>query len=280
MSFLDLPNEVIRQIVGHLEQGAMFSLVQVNRRLYNGYYEDLLRWNVEHEDGSALTWAVAFGDSRLVRNMVGHGADVNQQLDLQVLGLFWPTLLHIASATRSVPMVRLLFELGANPFKRDNKGRAPHFLALLSRDDELFHEFTSRTADLSEFIVDISASRTCLHVAAEFGIVEKIRSFVKCGMDINAMDAWENRPLDVAKSSIRAGKWYRPSPDTPAEDATSATSEDEKALEMTQILELLGEDGGPANLFVASNIQKNTRQRLQRPILTAWVRPDSFFSLG
>ncbi|KEF50780.1 uncharacterized protein A1O9_13168, partial [Exophiala aquamarina CBS 119918] len=242
MEFLDLPNEIIGEIIEYLKQKDLSSLIRVNQRLHFLFSEYLLQYNVRHQQGRALTWAVTKGFASLTRKLVELGADVNRQIDVRGRKFARPTLLHIAAAKRNLPMIKLLFEIGADLNQRDDKGRAPHYWALLSRNEKIIQEFSWRTKNLAKFVVDGSQSRTSLHFAACFGLTGTIRYFVEAGMDVNARDKEGKTPLDLAKRALREGHWHRPS-----------DINDDNAVETMRLLVVLGEDPAAANWFVADN---------------------------
>jgi len=138
--------------------------------------------------------------------------------------------------------VKLLFEMGADLNQRDDKGRAPHYWALVSRNEELVQEFSWRTANLSQFVVDDSQNQTSLHLAARFWLTGMIRYFVEIGIDIDAKDKEGKTPLDLAKRALCDGYWRR-----------SSHTEDNTAVETMRLLVVLGEDPAAANWFIACN---------------------------
>lgn len=242
MPFLDLPNEIIGEIIQYLKQADIYSFTRVNQQLHFSFYEHLLRYNVRHHKGTALTWAVIKGHAPLTRKLVELGADVNRQINLRKSKYFPPTLLHLAAAKRNLPMVKLLFEIGADLNQRDDKGRTPHYWALVSRDEELIQEFSRRTKNLSQFVVDDSQNQTSLHLAAKFWLTGVIRYFVEIGIDVNVKDKEGKTPLDLAKRALCNGYCGRTSD---AEDGT--------AVETMRLLVVLGEEPTAANWFVACN---------------------------
>lgn len=209
MPLLSLPNEILGELVQHLRQAELCSFVRVNRQLYFGFHEHLLRRNVRCEKGTALTWAVMKDRAPLTRKLVQLGAEVNRQLDFQIHEYLRPTLLHVAAAMGNLPMVKLLFELGADLNMRDDGGRAPHYWALYTGNEEMIREFSRRTENLSQFIVDELLMQTPLHLAAWLWQTDMVRHFVEIGLDINAKDKSGMTPLDLAKRALSDDYWSR-----------------------------------------------------------------------
>lgn len=83
MPFLDLPNEIVIDIVGYLEQGDIFSVLRVNQRLHFLFSEYSLRYNVRYQRGKALIWAATEGHISIARKLVHFGADVDRQINLR-----------------------------------------------------------------------------------------------------------------------------------------------------------------------------------------------------
>ena len=238
MPFLDLPNEIIIDIVGYLEQGDIYSVLRVNQRLHFLFSEYLLRYNVRYQKGRALTWAATEGHISIARKLVHFGADVDRQINLRSSKLARPTLLHIAAARNNLAMVKLLFEIGARPDGRDDLGRAPLFWGLTMMNEQIIHEISWRIRNLSEFIIDLHQKLTPLHGASRFGLTSLIRYYVEEGMDVNAQDKNGNTPLDFAKMSLCGGSWRR-----------TFDIEHGNDVETMRVLVLLGEDPATAHKF-------------------------------
>src|SRR5437763_1391475 len=125
MAFLSLPNEIITDVVDFLDQGDIYAVIRVNKRLHFLFAEYLLRYNIRHRRGRALIWAAMEGHEATARKLVHLGADVNGPIDLGASELAGPPLLHIAARSGNLAMVKLLLEIGANPHQRDGLGRTP-----------------------------------------------------------------------------------------------------------------------------------------------------------
>lgn len=238
MPFLDLPNEIIIDIVGYLEQGDIYSVLRVNQRLHFLFSEYLLRYNVRYRRGRALIWAAMEGHISVARKLVHFGADVDRQINLRASKLARPTLLHIAAARGDLAMVKLLFEIGAHPDGRDDLGRAPLFWGLIVGNEQIIHEISWRIRNLSEFIIDFHRKLTPLHVVSGFGLTNLIRYYVEEGMDVSAQDKNGNTPLGYAKMALRKGSWR-----------LTSDIEHGNDVETMRLLVLLGEDPVTAHKF-------------------------------
>jgi hypothetical protein len=145
-------------------------------------------------------------------------------------------------------MVKLLFEIGANPNERDSLSRAPLYWSLMARHEEIALEISRRMENLSEFIIDLDQNLTPLHVASCSGLTSLISYYVAVGIDIGAKDKNGNTPLDHAKSSLRRGCW-RPTTDIGHDNV----------VETTRALVALGEDLATAHEFAALHGSRRTR---------------------
>lgn len=254
MAFLGLPNEIITDIVEYLEQGDIYSIVRVNKRLHFLFAEYLLRYNIRHRRGRALMWAAMEGHVSIARKLVHLGADVNRQIDVRLLKLARPTLLHIAAKRGNLAMVKLLFEIGANPNERDDLSRAPLYWSLMIGHEEIALEISWRMGNLSESIIDLDQNLTPLHVASCSGLTSLISYYVAVGIDIGAKDKNGNTPLDLAKTSLLRGDW-RPTTDIGHDSV----------VETTRALVALGEDLAAAHEFAALCGSRRIRDSFDDP---------------
>jgi hypothetical protein len=254
MAFLGLPNEIITDIVEYLEQGDIYSIVRVNKRLHFLFAEYLLRYNIRHRRGRALIWAAMKGHVSIARKLVHLGADVNRQFNFRAPELTRLTLLHIAARRANLAMVKLLFEIGANPNERDSLSRAPLYWSLMTRHEEIALEISWRMGNLFEFIVDLDQNLTPLHVASCSGLTSLISYYVAVGIDIGAKDKNGNTPLDHAKTSLQRGDW-RPTTDVGHDNV----------VETARVLVALGEDPATAHEFAALHGIRRTRDPFNDP---------------
>jgi len=254
MAFLGLPNEIITDVVEYLEQSDIYSIVRVNKRLHFLFAEYLLRYNIRHRRGRALIWAAMKGHVSTARKLVHLGADVNRQINLRAPKPARLTLLHIAARGGDLAMVKLLFEIGANPNERDSLSRAPLYWPLMTKHEEIAWEISWRMGNLSEFIIDLDQNLTPLHVASCSGLTSLISYYIAVGMDIGAKDKNGNTPLDHAKTSLRRGDW-RPTTDIGHGNV----------VETTRVLVALGEDPATAHELAALHGIKRTRDPSDDP---------------
>jgi hypothetical protein len=254
MAFLGLPNEIITDVVEYLEQGDIYSIVRVNKRLHFLFAEYLLRYNIRHRRGRALIWAAMKGHISTARKLVHLGADVNRQINLRGPELARPTLLHIAARIGNLPIVKLLFDIGANPNERDGLSRTPLYWSLTMGHEEIALEISLRMGNLSEFIIDLDQNLTPLHMASCSGLTSLISYYVAVGIDIGAKDKNGNTPLDHAKTSLLRGDW-RP---------TTNIGHD-NVVETTRVLVALGEDPATAHELAALHGSRRTRDPFDDP---------------
>src|SRR4051812_9067142 len=74
---LELPNELLLLIARYLPyQKDINSLVQTNRQLYVLLNVFLCKFNIQHHQSSALTWAASNGNDHLAKRMLEAGASI------------------------------------------------------------------------------------------------------------------------------------------------------------------------------------------------------------
>ena len=82
MAFFSLPNEIIFEIVEHLDKEQDINcLICVSRRFYYLFNDYLYCYNIKHRRCSALFWATKHGRESTARNLLHLGADVNATVE-------------------------------------------------------------------------------------------------------------------------------------------------------------------------------------------------------
>ena len=107
------------------------------------------------------------------------------------------TLLHVASAQGSLPLVEMLLSLGADPNVRDGGSHTPLY-SVANECDTPGGGSVVRT--LVEHGADVNADDgvkrcTALHMAARRGNVEIAEALLQCGADLEARDSLGETPL-------------------------------------------------------------------------------------
>ena len=202
MGFFSLPNEILCEIVDHLDQEQdIYSLIRVHTRFYNLFDDYLYCYNIKHRRCSALFWAVKHGRESTARKMLHLGADVNLKLRARSNGTEPRadlTPLHLASLKGQLAMVKLLLEAGADPEARFRKRLTPLFFALIARHGEVARTISSYISNLQDCLVDLAGRLTPLHVSCHQGLWSCARFFLNGGADVDAVDANAMTPLHHA----------------------------------------------------------------------------------
>jgi len=127
--------------------------------------------NVKRGKYPPLSSAVWDEDRDMIKLLVTNGADVNF-----VAKDDWP-FLHYMAEINDRELVELLLAHGAKLNVKDDSGRTELHIAV-SRGHR----------DLAEFLVSKGAEAPEFHLAACLGNLDRVKSFVKKGMDVNTKD--------------------------------------------------------------------------------------------
>jgi len=171
--------------------------------------------NVKDEKGrTALHIAAEWGHTDLVKLLINNGADVNatnklgdtplieaakkKNKDVVALligagadidaqqGLFLNTPLHWAAESGYIQIVELLLESGANVDSKNRRGETPADLAMNIGHSHIFELLASKGVGVT------------LHIAAFRGDLEKAKSLIAKGEDVNDGDAEGRTALHLA----------------------------------------------------------------------------------
>jgi ankyrin repeat protein len=202
-AFLSLPNEIIIEIVEHLDKEQDINyLIRVSRRLYHLFDDYLYRYNIKHRRCSALFWAAKHGRGSTARKLLHLGADVNATVEKPRSYGNGPkadsTPLHLAAWEGHLPMVKLLLEFGADPEARVREGMTPLLFALLARHEKVARTISRRISNLQNCLVDSTKRLTPLHVSCGLGLWSCAGYFLNEGADVDATDASAMTPLHHA----------------------------------------------------------------------------------
>jgi len=94
-----------------------------------------------------LHYAAEYGDTKAIRWLISQGADVNRKDSHGWTPLHYAVDLDVVEATQDgrlpndLPTARLLVELGADPYARDEEGRTP--ADLMPADDSMAAVYAS-----------------------------------------------------------------------------------------------------------------------------------------
>jgi ankyrin repeat protein len=173
----------------------------------------------------------------LVRRLLDAGADPNRQTRYPTSGPVGDVRInpappgssafHIAADSRSLALVKLLADRGANPNLLRKDGHTPFSVAVAADDVPIVREMIARGADLTarynptDHFADpakpISLPRqnqTIMHIAARAGASEVIEYLHSLGVGLHAKNSMGETPLDLADHQER----YREARDREAQE--------------------------------------------------------------
>jgi ankyrin repeat protein len=126
-------------------------------------------------------------DKELVVLLLTRGADVHAQ------GCFLNTPLHWAAKSGHKPIAQLLFDNGARINCMNRAGQTPTTLAMSADHERIVDFFIDKGADIT------------IHIAAYIGDLEKVKSFIGNGTNVNAENIDGRTPLHWAAKRGNSG---------------------------------------------------------------------------
>ena len=228
MAFLKLPNEVILDVVEHLNPSGTYAVIRTSRRLYYLCRDKLLKYYIRHRKNKILCWTVLKGRPSLVRRICQLRVKEDSHFEY-----FRSVLLHIAAIQGDSLMVRLLLAEGADPKSRDRLSRTPLYWALERKDEQISKDIFGTIKTLPNFLVDLDRKLSALHAASYFGYAKMIEYLITSGANVNARDKNGHTPLKHARDSLRKGRWAA---------TTDRYGAYHNIVETTRVLVALGED--------------------------------------
>jgi hypothetical protein len=194
---LDLPNELVVEIVKHLDQHRdIKSIGSVSRKYYGFFNDDLYRFNISSRGGRGVIWAIAHDQASAVGKFLDLGLDMNTVPGCN----HYSTLLHLATHYGSLFTVKLLLQRGADINAKNERGTTPLFNALNHRHDDVVRAISERITDIGKVLVDFGRALTPLHGACGYKLPNAARFFLELGDDLRAKDADGKSPLYHALS--------------------------------------------------------------------------------
>ena len=142
--------------------------------------------------GTPLVMAIDCNRAELVALFIAKGMDPNRPIS------WGGTTLHRAAYTGSKDVIQLLISKGVKVNRKDDIGRTPIEIAIgFSR------QVVSKTARLqtAKLLASHGAEIPPIHLAAYLGDIEKIKSLIKGGADVNARWLDFGTPLRAAAAS-------------------------------------------------------------------------------
>ncbi|KAL2861018.1 ankyrin repeat domain-containing protein [Aspergillus lucknowensis] len=193
MAFLlDLPPEILNQIIDHLglAQNAK-SLTMVNRAHYRVFNDLVYIIDMELRGGFGALRAI----SKDLHTAVGKFLDLGSGTKFAPALVKRSNILHVAAYYGAVFTVKLLLERQAHPQEQDEMGRTPLYFALKYRHGEVIKTLSEAISDISNVFIDHKKSLTPLHGACMEKLPMAAKLFLELGDDIHAKDAEALTPL-------------------------------------------------------------------------------------
>ncbi|MFC1793591.1 ankyrin repeat domain-containing protein [Planctomycetota bacterium] len=134
---------------------------------------------------TSLTWAVWNDDLDMIKLLVAHGADVNFKPENDD-----PAFFYCIWSDHNIELAKLFVAHGASLDKKNNNGWTVLWSSVEDGNQELVEFFVSKGATAPEF-----------HLAACLGDLDRVKSFVKEGVDVDVKDEAGWTPLCWAAST-------------------------------------------------------------------------------
>ena len=210
MSLMELPNEILIQIVDHLDQERdINSVTLVNRRLHKDFNSYLYRHNIEFHENRALLWAAQHGQVGTARRLLSLGADLgvrtSPQDEYSVAGVTWNiplNALYLAALKGHPQIARLLLEAGFNDNEHARERESmPLYYALVEGHEDVALVLLEHMGDIQRQLLWTPKGVTLLHVASGLGLPSLVRHLLSRGADVKAEDALGMTPLHYAMLS-------------------------------------------------------------------------------
>ena len=186
-----------------------------------------------------LITAVESGHREIVEMLAGGSADLNARNDSG------DTPLHVAVQNNERDIAELLIDKAANANAKNKRGLTPLDIAISRNRNELI-----------DLLIRKGTAVSTIHTAALAGDIQKVRSFIEAGVDVNAKDESGMTPLlraisgehaDVARFLIEAGA-----------DVNASDKQGDTPL----VYALWNEDSETVKLLVEKEADINVKDRL------------------
>ncbi|XP_063836818.1 ankyrin repeat domain-containing protein 54-like [Ostrinia nubilalis] len=116
---------------------------------------------------------------------------------------FQGRLLHQAALWDNVELLQELIANGADVDARDARSRTALHAAALADRSRCLQALCDAGADVNARAEDVAGGETALHIAAERGHVDNIKTLLKAGAEHDALDAARDTPLALAERHHR-----------------------------------------------------------------------------
>ena len=202
---LDLPNELLWEIVKYLDQQKdINSIARLSQDYHSFFNDDIYRFNISSQRGRGVLWAIAHDRASAVAKFLDLGFNIDPVTSCDRHS----ALLHLACRHGSLSTIELLLKGGADINAQNKRGITPLFHALKYGHLEVVRTISKEITDIGNIFVDHSKALTPLHAACIYKMPQAARIFLELGDDARAKDADGKSPLHHTLSGDEMGFLY------------------------------------------------------------------------
>ncbi|WEW60166.1 hypothetical protein PRK78_005651 [Emydomyces testavorans] len=221
VDLVSMPNEILLSVADNLsDEKDINNFARTNRHLNSLLNPYLYAYDLKHNNGSALWWAVKHGQQGTAEKSLDAGADINAPAEPKSEHNNWtppaPLLVRAVACRprniqylrqelyqqyvqRHLSLLQLLIDRGVDIDAKDQDyGQTAVQKAASQGDDEVVRLLIENGADVH---ARCSSDNTVLHAAALACNAETINFLIDKGLDVNATHNTGGTPLHAAAST-------------------------------------------------------------------------------